>query len=108
MHYSDCNTQIDSAGGKTMSDVLNDKDSANNRVVDNSDQHVPPASVDGAHDADGTMGRTAGTGAGAISGGIVGASVAGPVGAVVGAVAGGVLGAAAAMRRTAWVTTTMM
>ncbi len=77
-----------------MGDVLNDRDSVNNRIVDNSDEHVPPASVEGAHDADGTMGRTAGTGAGAISGGIVGASVAGPVGAVVGAVAGGVLGAA--------------
>jgi len=53
--------------------------------------HVSPDNVEGAHDADGTLGRTAGTGAGAIAGGIVG-SAAGPIGTIIGAVAGAVLG----------------
>lgn len=58
----------------------------------NDDEHVSPDLVEGAHDSEGTMGRTAGTGAGAISGGVVGMAVGGPIGAVVGAVAGAVLG----------------
>jgi hypothetical protein len=71
-------------------------DGVNNDVVNDVDaQHVSPDAVPGAHDADGTLGRTAGTGSGALAGGIVGAAAAGPVGAVVGAIAGGVLGNAA-------------
>ncbi len=69
-------------GGRTMSDAMTN---------DTNDQRVPPEAVEGAHDADGTMGRVAGTGSGAIAGGIVG-SAAGPVGTVVGAVAGAMLG----------------
>ncbi len=57
-------------------------------------EHVPPEAVPGAHDADGTLGRTAGTGTGAIAGGLIGSAV-GPLGTVVGAVAGAVLGNAA-------------
>ena len=73
-------------GGMTMSDVLDE---------DVKDEHVPASQVPGAHESDGTLGRTAGTGSGAIAGGIVGSSVAGPVGTVVGAVAGAALGHAA-------------
>ncbi len=57
-------------------------------------EHVSPEQVPGAHDSDGTLGRTAGTGTGAIAGGMLG-SVVGPVGTVVGAIAGGMLGHAA-------------
>jgi len=74
-----------------MSDTIRNE---NDPIVDPREGHVPPEAVEGAHDADGTMGRVAGTGSGLISGALVG-SVAGPLGTVVGGIAGAVLGAAA-------------
>ena len=61
---------------------------------DVTNEHVSPEQVPGAHDSDGTLGRTAGTGTGAIAGGMLGSAV-GPLGTVVGAIAGAVLGNAA-------------
>lgn len=75
-----------------MSDTFRNE---NDPIVDPREGHVPPEAVEGAHDADGTMGRVAGTGSGLISGAIVGTAMGGPVGTVIGAVAGALLGGAA-------------
>jgi len=74
-----------------MSDTIRNE---NDPILDHRETHVSPDAVEGAHDADGTMGRVAGTGSGAIAGGLIGAA-AGPVGAAVGAIAGALIGAGA-------------